>query len=756
MTSEVFEYKKKNLATDDSVEQAAELESPEESMVVDTLSIADSDDLSLESSDVQDPTIATDEPDGEDLFSFSSDEEEFEFPAEEDSTDSDSSSELNISIDPIIEDSAELSDSDDTSLELELDEEPLEADLNVDIQIETEDTPLDTEETNDFEMELEIGADEEPSLEMTSNESELDLTSEEPELDVGIVEEFSGDDLDLSIEEESSDNGLELDLETSADGSLELTATDESETLEFAEDIEISETSFAEDDMSELDSTFDDLGGFDSDETENSEDDELFKRDGGEETFGEMSFDDEASGEELDLTETSEEPSVDSSEELFSDDGDSGLFDDEPLIDDVDDSQFTEEPTVEPEFEQESFGDFTEESVEPDFAGGVEPEAEEEPSTEDSEFTEGEGVDLALASATTALASAVNPVEEQFEEEDEEPQSKKQKEDVKKSSNKPASTGGVSVVKVCVLSSIITTVLVGAVGFAGYSLFLKDTLATKDDVGYEISLVKQQIKKGSKAIESAKDSYITTSAFEELVTRIDNSLAESNAMMQELKGDMTTDLEATRKKVSAIGQIVGGLENENVVIRNDFAEALQDLKSRAISDETARKASVMALMKLEEAEKKFNSELKKLSQESKADNGDIGVKLNELRAELLKEIEEVYVQTDKSRRQNEDLYKKYNELAMAIDTNDQVGSNRPQRTVAGALGIDVTKGSGKPTYNLSGVVNGKVFINLAQPNQPQKIVTYYVGDYIDGYGKILSVSPVKREVMTESGKVIFR
>ena len=316
-----------------------------------------------------------------------------------------------------------------------------------------------------------------------------------------------------------------------------------------------------------------------------------------------------------------------------------------------------------------------------------------------------------------------------------------------------------SIMKVSLLSSMITSVLLIGGGFAAYTFGLKDTIATKDDLDYEVSRVQGLVSKSAKEISAIQDAYVTMETFVQVTDDLKTVIGDIESLSGDKATEIANNLKTIRDTAEKATARMEALETEQLMIRSDLKDAVSEISTRAVEDNAARKGIVVALKKLESLEVKFNQEVENIIKESKADNGEISVKLNELKAELLTEIEAVYNEADKGRRVNEDLLNKYNELSKSIDTHGGANAEqKPERTIANALGIDVTKGTGgKPVYNLRGIVNGKVFVNLeTDSNLPQRIVFYHVGDYIDGYGKILSVSSDPKQVMTESGLVHFR
>ena len=318
-----------------------------------------------------------------------------------------------------------------------------------------------------------------------------------------------------------------------------------------------------------------------------------------------------------------------------------------------------------------------------------------------------------------------------------------------------ATKGSTGVLKVSLISSFVTSAIIIGGGYFAYDLALKDSLATKDDLNYEVNRLQSSMNKSTKKeIESMQDEYVSVEKFESIIGDLRSVIDDVESISGEKATDIANSLREVKGLMATATKRLDSLENQDLVLRSDMQSAIKDISTRSVEDNAARNGIVVALKRLESLEGKFEDRIDKILSESKADSGDISVKINELKVELLKEIDEVYSQADKARRMNEDLYTKYTELSKSIDSNSL--PERKERTIANALGIDVAKGSSRPVYNLSGIVNGRVFIDMDDDPKKQKIQYYNVGDYIDGYGKITSVTKETKEVMTESGRVMFR
>ncbi|MCY9865139.1 hypothetical protein OTK49_21705, partial [Vibrio coralliirubri] len=420
--------------------------------------------------------------------------------------------------------------------------------------------------------------------------------------------------------------------------------------------------------------------------------------------------------------------------------------------------------------ESESFGsgadtDFVrdggEDTFSEDFTSESPSKVEDQNSPNDVE-TDFNEVGVVAGAAIAAAAGMVASKKDNDSEEDESESNNKNNYNVKNSikTEKPVKVNSSpSVMKVSLLSSMITSVILVGGGFAAYTFGLKDTIATKDDLEYELSRVQSLVSKSNQKISDIQDAYVTMEAFVDVTDELNAVVGDIRSLSGDKATEIAVNLKAIRESAEKATLRMESLETEQLIIRSDLKEAVNEISTRAVEDNAARKGIVVALKQLESLELKFNQEVEDIIKSSKADSGEISLKLNELKVELLNEIDAVYSEADKSRRVNEDLLSKYHELSKSIDTHgDGLVSAKPERTIANALGIDVAKGSGgKPVYNLRGIVNGKVFVNLeSNPDLPQRIVFYHVGDYIDGYGKITSVSNDPKQVMTESGLVHFR
>ncbi|ELP5898568.1 hypothetical protein QTV49_000442 [Vibrio vulnificus] len=318
-----------------------------------------------------------------------------------------------------------------------------------------------------------------------------------------------------------------------------------------------------------------------------------------------------------------------------------------------------------------------------------------------------------------------------------------------------ATKGSTGMLKVSLISSFVTSAIIIGGGYFAYDLVLKGSLATKDDLNYEVNRLQLSMNQSTKKeIQSMQDEYVSVEKFESIIGELRSIIDDVESISGEKATDIANSLREVKGLMATATSRLDSLENQGLVLRSDMQSAIRDISTRSIEDNAARNGIVVALKRLESLESKFEHRIDKILSESKADSGDISVKINELKVELLKEIDEVYSQADKARRLNEDLYTKYTELSKSIDSNSL--PERKERTIANALGIDVAKGSSRPVYNLSGIVNGRVFIDMDDDPKKQKIQYYNVGDYIDGYGKITSVTKETKEVMTESGRVIFR
>ncbi|WP_036753580.1 hypothetical protein, partial [Photobacterium galatheae] len=492
-----------------------------------------------------------------------------------------------------------------------------------------------------------------------------------------------------------------------------------------------------------------------SDEVSNSVEAESdsFVRDGKEETFSEPE------------RETRNADAFSSDEDFLSeDDSDDGFLTDEDFlsVDDPDDGFLSDDDFSTEDDSGDAFLTEDNAPVRDEGAG------EEASGFANNQVFESSDALAAAAVGTASVAAAVGvasglAARKEVKKEAEESHRKDKQDNVKSnktekgkpSQAKSAEGRSPSVFKASLISSFVTSALFIGGGYFAYDFVLKDTLATKDDVDDQVNRLQSSLGKSTeKEIKVIQDGYVTKAQFETMIGDLRQVIDDVESISGDKASDIAGSLREVKGLMATATQRLDALENQDLVLRSDMQTAIKQISTRSVEDNAARNGIVVALKKLESLEGKFDKEIEKILKESKADNGDISVKINELKVELLKEIDEVYSQADKARRMNEELYNKYSELSKSIDSNAL--PERKERTIANALGIDVAKGASQPVYNLSGIVNGRVFIDMDDDPKKQKIRYYNVGDYIDGYGKITSVSKESKEVMTESGKVKFR
>ncbi|MBU2896083.1 hypothetical protein [Vibrio hepatarius] len=635
----------------------------------------------------------------------------------------------------------------DIELDTESSETNTETELSIpDIELDNESpisTDIDTGDKSNFEngdeglesVDLEFTIDAIGSVESDSDES-LDLSSSDSELDFEDVElgleVETGFNIDPSDLTETFDEDSELELEVNVDSELDDAITAE---------VDIHDDSFevtSDDEYGAPSDTFEDS---DIDLELGSDEGLVFDRDGKEEVF---------LNPEKGLEPIADSSSLDSS--VSSDDefpyNDYFLSESSDIVLNSDEDSLYNGNHHNDEF-NDSEGDFGSEDSETD---------RDAKNAQEDVFEASDALAVAALGAAAGMGARSNKNEEaeQAKLKDKQDNVKNSKETKGKPTKQAEATkGSTGVLKVSLISSFVTSAITIGGGYFAYDLALKDSLATKDDLNYEVNRLQSSMNKSTKKeIQSMQDEYVSVEKFESIIGELRSVIDDVESISGEKATDIANSLREVKGLMATATKRLDSLENQDLVLRSDMHSAIKDISTRSVEDNTARNGIVVALKRLESLEGKFEDRINNILSENKADSGDISVKINELKVELLKEIDEVYSQADKARRMNEDLYTKYNELSKSIDSNSL--PDRKERTIANALGIDVAKGSSRPVYNLSGIVNGRVFIDMDDDPKKQKIQYYNVGDYIDGYGKVTSVTKETKEVMTESGRVIFR
>ncbi|MEH0791201.1 hypothetical protein KW882_02710 [Vibrio parahaemolyticus] len=692
-----------------------------------------------------------------------------------------------------------------------------EIELDGESRIST-DTDIDNGDNSNFEIEGEalesvdleftidaidsVDSNNEENLELSSSDSELDFEDVELELEVDTGFNVNPSDLPETLDEDS-----ELEIEVNVDSELDDAITAE---------VDIDDDSFEVTSDDEYGAPSDIFEDSDIDLELDSGEGIGFDRDGKEEVFlnPEKGLEPNADSSSLDSSVSSDDE-FPSNDDFLSESGDDEFPSNEDFLSDSNDDEFPSNDDFLSDSNDDEFpsnDDFLSESGDDEFPSNddflSDSNDDEFPSNEDflsdsndidlnsdedslysennhnDELNDSEGdfgsedsgthrgaedaqEDVFEASDTLAVAalgaaagmgarSNKNEEAEQAKIKDKQDNVKNSKE-TKGKPTKPeeATKGSTGVLKVSLISSFVTSAIIIGGGYFAYDLALKDSLATKDDLNYEVNRLQSSMNKSTKKeIQSMQDEYVSVEKFESIIGELRSVIDDVESISGEKATDIANSLREVKGLMATATKRLDSLENQDLVLRSDMQSAIKDISTRSVEDNAARNGIVVALKRLESLEGKFEDRIDKILSESKADSGDISVKINELKVELLKEIDEVYSQADKARRMNEDLYTKYTELSKSIDSNSL--PERKERTIANALGIDVAKGSSRPVYNLSGIVNGRVFIDMDDDPKKQKIQYYNVGDYIDGYGKITSVTKETKEVMTESGRVMFR
>ncbi|HHJ3080187.1 TPA: hypothetical protein ACPVZG_004038 [Vibrio parahaemolyticus] len=678
------------------------------------------------------------------------------------------------SVDSNNEENLELSSSDS-----ELDFEDVELELEVDtgFNVNASDLPETLDEDSELEIEVNVDSelDDAITAEVDIDDDSFEVTSDD---EYGAPSDiFEDSDIDLELD---SDEGIGFD----RDGKEEVFLNPE-KGLEPNADSSSLDSSVSSDD--EFPSNDDFLSDSNDDEFPSNED---FLSDSNDDEFPSNddflseSGDDEFPSNE-DFLSDSNDDEFPSNDDFLSESGDDEFPSNEDFLSDSNDDEFPSNDDFLSDSNDDEFpsnDDFLSDSNDIDLNSDEDSLYSENNHNDELNDSEGDfgsedsGTDRGAedaqedvfeASDTLAVAalgaaagmgarSNKNEEAEQAKIKDKQDNVKNSKE-TKGKPTKPeeATKGSTGVLKVSLISSFVTSAIIIGGGYFAYDLALKDSLATKDDLNYEFNRLQSSMNKSTKKeIQSMQDEYVSVEKFESIIGDLRSVIDDVESISGEKATDIANSLREVKGLMATATKRLDSLENQDLVLRSDMQSAIKDISTRSVEDNAARNGIVVALKRLESLEGKFEDRIDKILSESKADSGDISVKINELKVELLKEIDEVYSQADKARRMNEDLYTKYTELSKSIDSNSL--PERKERTIANALGIDVAKGSSRPVYNLSGIVNGRVFIDMDDDPKKQKIQYYNVGDYIDGYGKITSVTKETKEVMTESGRVMFR
>ncbi len=267
----------------------------------------------------------------------------------------------------------------------------------------------------------------------------------------------------------------------------------------------------------------------------------------------------------------------------------------------------------------------------------------------------------------------------------------------------------------------------------------------------KLNLDKLNSEKRSLDILDAK--YITSNKYMEKVIELEKGINTNSNELSKYRLDSINTLTGIKKSIDNLrSEIEVQLSEQGGNIKNLDLQ-MTKIKGNAVKDNAARAGLMMTMKKLESIEKTLELEAEAIKQQQSIVEKKLSLRINELDSKLLTNVEEFMKENERASRVQKNLENKVNELNMAIDSNKNV--KQQNRTVSNALGIDIVKGNPKPIYTLSGIVNGRVFIDMDSAPNKQKIRYYNVGDYIEGYGKILSVNSITKEVITENGVVMF-
>ncbi|UKA04718.1 hypothetical protein [Photobacterium damselae] len=300
-------------------------------------------------------------------------------------------------------------------------------------------------------------------------------------------------------------------------------------------------------------------------------------------------------------------------------------------------------------------------------------------------------------------------------------------------------------IKTTVIASLVSAVVVAGTMLSIYEFGVKGDINSKVDE----SSYTQQMKTMSTKVESLEKTIASQDAkFKSYATSSDLSGLSDKISVLVNKVDSSTEETSIKEVETKIAEL-----SKQQQISKETLNALSDKLEWSIAKISSSNSNSSDYKQA----LKYIVSLKKLVDKS---NRTTMVKIGKISKDLSSSIDKVRVDLGENkkvisglRKQLDITQKNLNAKINSISYGGAATGTNSQ-TLSGALGINVDKSASKPVYRLRGIFNGTLFVDMPKAGTGESQVTAKkVGDYLDGYGRILSINPSTKVVRTEGGVV---
>lgn len=317
--------------------------------------------------------------------------------------------------------------------------------------------------------------------------------------------------------------------------------------------------------------------------------------------------------------------------------------------------------------------------------------------------------------------------------------------EVKNSSNEHNTVMGN--VKTTIIASVVSAVIAAGAMFAVYEFGVKGDINSKvDEYSYtqKMQTLTTKVSGLEKIVKSQNEklkTYATASELNNLsgkisglANRVDSAAEERSIKNVESKiAELAKEQRLSKETLSTLSDKLEWSVAKISSSDANSADYKQALKYIVSLKKLVDKTNHATMTKIGKISKELNSSIDKV-------RDDLGKN-----KKALSGLKEQLSITKKS------LTDKIS--AFAAPTSSEA---MPSQSLSSALGINIDKGAAKPVYQLRGIFNGTLFVDMPKAGTGEYQVTAKkVGDYLDGYGKILSINPSTKIVKTESGVVVL-
>ncbi|ELP6119034.1 TPA: hypothetical protein I7730_16400 [Vibrio vulnificus] len=317
----------------------------------------------------------------------------------------------------------------------------------------------------------------------------------------------------------------------------------------------------------------------------------------------------------------------------------------------------------------------------------------------------------------------------------------------------PKKAGGSSMLP-SILASLTTAFICLGGGFAGYKVFLEDQIISKQSLNAEMIAMKSKIE-GSvdRKIVAVKqqegtfvDSELFAKKFAELEAQIGSivGLSDNDQKAIALVGELRNDFGDIKREQRDLGASLKRLSQMSIKAQGDDS---------GLSNEQLSKAIFAVLKKHDEYVASNAAELQSIMTMIDESGMESSKEISEFKQVVLEQLQVASEARDRMDRQTKALGSEVNLMKASRGPE----ATNAEQTIGDALGINVNKGSTPhKTYKFRGIMNGQLLVDVpVKGRRHGKIEPFSVGDFLDGYGEILSINKVGNKVMTESGLVRF-